>query len=104
MPLPRRRCDIEQRAQGLERRFAHDRVDFADLRVGETRVRLGERCQSPLVAALVPDGERVVGVETCAPAVATLRMDEHHFHSTSQSSTPPSVSIGTSSGWARKNG
>jgi hypothetical protein len=46
-----RRRDAAHRAELLERRAPHDRVDLADLLVGEARVRLRERHE---LAALGP--------------------------------------------------
>src|SRR5438552_3245651 len=60
------------RTEALDRALADERVDLADLLVGETRIRLRERHQ--LVA--IPQAERVVGEEARALAVARLRVDE----------------------------
>ena len=66
-----RRLDAADRAEGLDRRLADDRVHLAHLGVREAGIGLGEGHELAVGCVFVgaPDGERVVAVDAGAPAV-----------------------------------
>ena len=77
--------DDAHRPELLERVLANESIDFADLGVGQPRVRLGERHQR----AVVPHAEGVVGIEARPAAVprcayistaSTVYGSIFHFH------------------------
>ena len=64
---------VSHRAELLDRVAADPGIELADLGIGEPGIRLRDRHQR----AVAPHGERVIGVQRCAPSVSRLRVHHH---------------------------